>query len=291
MPNAVRNSAHEPVTKLCLTLDVDRRNPEGRIRSEREFREHFFPYDAESATDRIFKFLPNEVRGPIVSSWGIRGKRTALADDDARVTSVVHDALLADDIDDTLFEQGLLPEILVTWCDLRDWWSFWRRGVHTKHSIGLALRTAYDLGLFDAKWFLEVLENGSMRGTDVLVEGLSKAELGRWIRRVHESGDGSPKGLVAALGWTSLVDHTADKVLLRIIDAFALMRGLAEAPAETPSWTPQVEPPVEVAPPPPSVPSAEPSSVRPRPAVAQAVAARPAPMPVRKPTPAKTKLG
>ena len=90
------------------------------------------------------------------------------------MTGAVHDALLADDIDDTIFEQGLLPEILVSWCDLRDWWSFWRQGVHTKHSIGVALRTAYDLGLFDARWFLEVVENGRVRGTDVLIEGLTK---------------------------------------------------------------------------------------------------------------------
>jgi hypothetical protein len=299
MPHPARNLPDQPVTRLCLTLDIDRRTPEGRIRSDREFREHFFPYDAGLATDRIFKFMPKEVRGPILSSWGIRGRRTALRDDDERVTGVVHDALLADDVDDTIFEQGLLPEILVSWCDLRDWWAFWRRGVHTKHSIGVALRTAYDLGLFDARWFLDVVENGRARGTDVLVEGLAKAELGRWLRRVHESGDGSPKGLLAALGWTTLVDHTSDSVLLRVIDGFAQASGLVDEPTANgvevpisvmakvssrppprvsalPSWTPDEEAiPIDVVPPPASVPKAEPSSVR----------------PVRKPTPTKTKLG
>jgi hypothetical protein len=287
MHQPVRNLPDEPVTRLCLTLDIDRRTPEGRIRSEREFREHFFPYDASTATDRIFKLMPNEVRGPIVSSWGIRGKRTALRDDDGRVTGVVHDALLSDDIDDKIFEKGLLPEILVSWCDLRDWWAFWRRGVHTKHSIGLALRSAYDLGLFDAKWFLEVIENGRAKGTDVLVDGLSKAELGRWLRRVHESGDGSPKGLLAALGWTTLVDHTSDLVLLRVIDGFAQARGLVERSTENgqgprvsglPSWSPEDGDPVEVVPAPASVPKAEPSSVRPR-QIARSL------------TPTKTKLG
>jgi hypothetical protein len=262
MPQPVRNLPDQPVTRLCLTLDIDRRTPEGRIRSDREFREHFFPYDAGTATDRIFKFMPKEVRGPILSTWGIRGKRTALRDDDPRVTGAVHDALLADDIDDTIFEQGLLPEILVSWCDLRDWWAFWRRGVHTKHSIGVALRTAYDLGLFDARWFLEVVENGRVRGTDVLVEGLTKADLGRWLRRVHESGDGSPKGLLAALGWTPLVDHTPDSVLLRVIDGFARQSGLVDESTDngvevaTEDFGPEESSPA-------SVPKAEPSSVRP----------------------------
>jgi hypothetical protein len=287
MLQQVRNRPDEPVTRLCLTLDIDRRTPEGRIRSDREFREHFFSYDPETATDRIFKLMPKEVRGPILSGWGIRGKRTALRDDDERVKNAVHDALLADDVDDTIFEQGLLPEILVSWCDLRDWWAFWRRGVHTKHSIGLVLRTAYDLGLFDAAWFLEVIENGRIRGTDVLVEGLAKPELGRWLRRVHESGDGSPKGLLAALGWTTIVDHTADSVLLHVVDGFAQIRGLVDAPqAPEGSQTrvsalgstqqdEDVDVPIDVVPVPASVPKPGPSSVR----------------PVRKETPGKAKLG
>jgi hypothetical protein len=306
MHQPVRNLPDLPTTRLCLTLDIDRRTPEGRIRSDREFREHFFPYDASSATDRIFKMMPREVRGPIISGWGIRGKRTAMRDDDERVTGTVHDALLSDDIDDTSFEQGLLPEILVSWCDLRDWWAFWRQGVHTKHSIGLALRTAYDLELFDARWFLDSIENGRARGTDVLVEGLAKADLGRWLRRVHESGDGSPKGLLAALGWTTLVDHTSDPVLLRVIDGFALANGLMDEPTDHgvdelmsnamhaaspangshgPSSDGDAAEPVSG---PASVPRAEPSSVRPRQAEPLRGVAS-----VRKPTPTntKTKLG
>src|SRR5262245_37084702 len=95
-PEPVRNHAHEPITKLCLTLDRDRRTPATRLRSEREFRQHFFPCDGEAAVDRIFKYLPRAVRGPVIATWGIRGMKAALRDDDERTKGVVHDALLAE---------------------------------------------------------------------------------------------------------------------------------------------------------------------------------------------------
>ena len=79
------NDLGAPVTKFCLALEKDRRTAEGRIRSEKDFREHFFPYDDASAKDRILKFLPREIRGPIIASWGIRGRKAAMRDDDARV--------------------------------------------------------------------------------------------------------------------------------------------------------------------------------------------------------------
>lgn len=219
-----------PVTKFCLELEKDRRTSEGRIRNERDFREHFFPYDDNKARDRLLKFLPKEVRGPIIASWGIRGRKAANRDDDARVLAVVHDALVAGDINDGLFEEGLSAETVIRWVELADFWRFWRGGKHTKYSIQRALETGYQLGLFDARWFFDVLEGGGgkLRGTDVLAEGLSKTELADWIKHIHESGDGSPKGMLAALGWPTLVAKTANTVLLAVIDAFAQKNGLVK---------------------------------------------------------------
>jgi hypothetical protein len=218
------------VPKFCLALEKDRRTPEGRIRSEHDFREHFFPYDEAMARDRVLKFLPREIRGPIIASWGIRGRKAAMRDDDARVRAVVHDAFVAGDIDDQTFEDGVSADIVVSWAELADWWKFWRGGKHTKYSIQRALETGYDLGLFDARWFFDVLESGGgkLHGTDVLVEGMSKTELADWIKKIHESGDGSPKGLLSALGWSTLVAKTSNAVLLSAIDAFAQKNALVK---------------------------------------------------------------
>jgi hypothetical protein len=224
------NDLEASVTKFCLSLERDRRTPEGRSRSEREFREHFFPYDDGIARDRILKFLPQDVRGPIIASWGIRGRKAAMRDDDNRVRAVVHDAFVAGDIDDQTFEDGLNPDIVVGWAELADWWRFWRGGKHTKYSIQRALETAYDLELLDARWFLDTLESGGgkLHGTDVLVEGMSKTELADWIKKIHESGDGSPRGLLNALGWPTLVAKTSNAVLLSAMDAFAQKNGLVK---------------------------------------------------------------
>ncbi|HKQ67956.1 MAG TPA: hypothetical protein VJT73_01390 [Polyangiaceae bacterium] len=224
------NDLNAAVTKFCLALEKDRRTPEGRIRSEREFREHFFPYDDASSRDRILKFLPREIRGPIVASWGIRGRKAAMRDDDSRVRAVVHDAFVAGDIDDGTFEEGVSSDVVVTWGELADWWKFWRGGKQTKYSIQRALEQAYDLALFDARWFFGVLESGGgkLHGTDVLVEGMSKTELADWIKKIHESGDGSPRGLLTALGWSTLVAKTSNAVLLSAIDAFAQKNGLVK---------------------------------------------------------------
>ncbi|HEX9296097.1 MAG TPA: hypothetical protein VF881_09680 [Polyangiaceae bacterium] len=224
------NDLNASVTKFCLALEKDRRTPEGRIRSERDFREHFFPYDEAAARDRLMKFLPREIRGPIVASWGIRGRKAAMRDDDARVRSVVHDAFVAGDIDDQAFEDGLSADVVISWGELADWWKFWRGGKHTKYSIQRALETGYELTLFDARWFFDVLESGGgkLHGTDVLVEGMSKTELADWIKKIHESGDGSPMGLLTALGWSTLVAKTSNAVLLSAIDAFAQKNGLVK---------------------------------------------------------------
>ena len=224
------NDLDSSVTKFCLSLERDRRTPEGRSRSEREFREHFFPYDDGIARDRLLKFLPQDVRGPIIASWGIRGRKAAMRDDDPKVRAVVHDAFVAGDIDDQTFEDGLAPELIIGWVELADWWRFWRGGKHTKYSIQRALETAYDLELLDARWFLDTLESGGgkLHGTDVLVEGMSKTELADWIKKIHESGDGSPRGLLNALGWPILVAKTSNAVLLSAMDAFAQKNGLVK---------------------------------------------------------------
>lgn len=224
------NDLNAAVTKFCLYLEKDRRTPEGRIRSEHDFRQHFFPYDETSARDRVLKFMPREVRGPIIASWGIRGHKAAMRDDDARVRSVVHDAFVAGDIDDTTFEEGISADLIIGWAELADWWKFYRGGKHSKYSIQRALEIGYDLGLFDAKWFFDILESGGgkLHGTDVLVEGMSKTELADWIKKIHESGDGSPRGMLTALGWSTLVAKTSNAVLLSAIDAFAAKNSLVK---------------------------------------------------------------
>lgn len=194
----------------------------------------FFPHDDKSSVDKVFRHLPKEVRGPILAAWGVRGIKSALRDDDERVKQVVHDSLVAGDIDAATFEEGLTPDTLVRWIPLGDLWAFWRGGKLTKIAIHKALAAAYELYLFDARWFLETLQakGGALKGTDVLADGLTKEELTHWIRRVHEMGDGTPKGLVAALGWTKIVEKTHNDVLLVILDAMAVKVGLgAGAPA------------------------------------------------------------
>ena len=48
----------------------------------------------------------------------------------------------------------------------------------TKQAGHKALATAYELYLFDARWFLDTIQakNGALKGTDVLSEGLTKEE-------------------------------------------------------------------------------------------------------------------
>src|SRR5262245_31106932 len=153
-----------------------------------------------------------------------------MRDDDHRVRAVLHDAFVAGDIDDQTFEDGITADVVVGWGELADWWKFWRGGKHTKYSIQRALESAYELSLFDARWFFDILESGGgkLHGTDVLVEGMSKTELADWIKKIHESGDGSPKGLLAALGWGTLVAKTSNAVLLSAIDSFAQKNGLVK---------------------------------------------------------------
>jgi len=223
-----RNDLSAAVPKFCLALEEYRRTPEGRVRTSQEMLAAFFPHDDKTSTDRILKYVPQDVRGPIIAAWGIRGIKAALRDTDEKVQTVVHDALIAGDIDHTAFEDGLAPETLIRWVPLADWWAFWRGGKLTKQAIHKALTTAYELYLFDARWFLDTVQGrgGALKGTDVLSEGLTKEDLTAWVRRIHEAGDGTPKGIVAAIGWDKIVGKTANDVLVAAIDAMVAKVGL-----------------------------------------------------------------
>jgi hypothetical protein len=192
----------------------------------------FFAYDEKGCTDRVFKYLPNDVRGPIVAAWGIRGLKAALRDTDDKVQNVVHDALVAGDVDHAAFEEALTAETLVRWLPLADVWAFWRGGKMTKGAVFKALSTAYELYLFDGRWFLDTIQakGGSLKGTDVLAEGLGKDDLSAWVKRIAESGDGTPKGIVAALGWEKIVAKTSNEVLTSVLDAIVTKVGLVSPP-------------------------------------------------------------
>ena len=234
MDKGARNDLSAAVPKFCLALEEYRRTPEGRVRTSQDLLATFFPYDDKSCTDKVFKFLPNEVRGPIIAAWGIRGMKAALRDSDDRVQQVVYDAVVAGDVDHQAFEDGLGAETLVRWVPLSDLWSFWRQGKLSKQAIHKAIATAYELYLFDARWFLETItaKGGSLKGTDVLADGLTKDDLTQWVRRIHETGDGTPKGIVAALGWEKIVTKTANDVLIAVLDAVVTKVGLVSATAK-----------------------------------------------------------
>jgi hypothetical protein len=228
----VQTPVASPLSQLCLALESHRRTDDGRVRSARDLVAYFFPYDAGSAEDRIFRHLPQEVRGPILTAWGLRGTKTALRDDDAKVRSVVHDALVAGDIDPASFEEGIDAEALVAHVPLTSWWAFWRGADLTKNALRKALVTAYELSLFDADWLWETIARGDLRGTDVVADALSKAELSDWLRAVHRSGDGTASGFLSAIGWDRLVTRTPNDALLRVLDALAEKAGLLAPPSE-----------------------------------------------------------
>jgi hypothetical protein len=246
-----RNDLTAAVPKFCLALEEYRRTPDGRVRSSQELVTAFFPHDEKGSTDKLFKYLPNDARGPIIAAWGIRGIKAALRDSDEKVQAVVHDALVAGDVDHIAFEDGLTPELLVRWVPLADLWSFWRAGKLTKQALHKALATAYELYLFDARWFLDSLatRGGSLRGTDVLAEGLSKEDLTAWVHRIHEGADGSPKGIVAALGWDKIVARTADEVLIGVLDAVVAKVGLVPGGSARDSKIDGLRPPASEKPP------------------------------------------
>jgi hypothetical protein len=237
------NDRNQAVTRFCLSMEEHRRTEAGRVRTARDFVTAFFPYDDRGATDKLFKLMPNDVRGPILSTWGIRGGKAALKDDDAKVQSVVHDAFVAGDIDDAIFEEGLTPSILVDWVKLGDWWAFWRSGKLTGVAIQKALATARELQLIEDRWFLSNIEarGGKLKGTDVVCDSLTKDQVVAWMRKLHASGDGSPAGMVSAIGWETILTKTSQDALLHALDAFARKVGLV------PEVTPKVAEPAAVA--------------------------------------------
>jgi hypothetical protein len=287
-----RNDLSAAVPKFCLALEEHRRTPDGRVRTSQELLSSFFPHDEKVSTDKLFKYLPNEVRGPIIAAWGIRGIKAALRDDDERIQQVVYDALSAGDVDHSAFEEGLSPETLVRWVPLGDLWSFWRGGKLTKQAIHKALSTAYELYLFDARWFLDALHSkgGSLKGTNVLSDGLTKDELTQWIQRIHETADGTPKGLVAALGWDKIVTKTPNDVLVAVLDSMVTKVGLVMAAGREPprESTPKLPPDVPTkAEPKPEPPAAAPV---PTPAAGAVTAAPPGDPEPPPPTPELVKL-
>lgn len=252
-----KNARERPVTKLCLALEAFRRTDEGRVRDAKAFLAHFFPQDKGGAKDRIFLHMPNEVRADLLSNWGIRGKKSALRDDDDRVRNTVNDALNAGDIDATVIEEGITPEILTDWAPLEDWWLFWRGTNLPIGSVRKALAVARELSLFDERWFFEhlALKAQKLVGTDVVCSALSKEQIVAWMHAIHASGDASPSGLVAALGWETILAKTPHEGLLFALDALARQIGLAEPSPEdredrkteaTPSPRAKSEPPAAI---------------------------------------------
>ena len=226
-----RNDRQSAVTKFCLAMEELRRTEGGRVKDAKQLVAQFFPHDAKHATDHLFVHLPREVRAPIVAGWGIRGAKAALRDDDERIRNVVHDAILAGDIDEAAFEEGVTPAILVDWVPLDEWWSFWRSGKVAGVPVQKALATARELALFDDAWFLDNLEGrgGRLKGTDTICDTLSKDQIIAWVRNIHASGDGTAAGIVAALGWDTILTKTSQEALQFALDALAKKVGLVVA--------------------------------------------------------------
>jgi hypothetical protein len=223
-----RNDRQNAVTKFCLAMEELRRTEIGRVKNAKEMVEYFFPHDATKARDQLFVYFPPTVRAPIISGWGIRGQKAALRDDDERIKSVVHDAILAGDIDEKSFEEGVSPAAIVDWVPLGEWWTFWRAGKVTGAPAQKALQTARELGLFDDRWFLENVDGrgGRLKGTDTICDTLSKEQIVAWVKGIHASGDGSAAGIVSALGWETILARTSQEALLFALDAFAKKVGL-----------------------------------------------------------------
>jgi hypothetical protein len=205
-----------------------RRTEAGRVKNAKELVEYFFPHDGSKARDQLFVYMPREVRAPVVAGWGIRGAKAALRDDDDRIKNVIHDAILAGDIDDAAFEEGVTPGHIADWVPLDEWWVFWRSGKVSGVPAQKALAKARELGLFDDRWFLENVDGrgGRLKGTDTICDTLSKDQIVAWLRNIHASGDGSAVGIVAALGWETILAKTSQEALLFALDALAKKIGL-----------------------------------------------------------------
>ncbi len=245
MENArTRNDLGAALVRFCVAVEEHRRTPEGRVRTPSQFLEHFFATRDSAPKDEVFRHMPKEVRGPIVSGWGIRGVKAALRDDDEKIATVVFDALAAGDLDPEAFETALSADKLLAWIPLGSFWSFWRAGAISKPSLLRAFTTAYELRLLDARFFFDHLKarNGELTSTDVLGNALNKDDLIEWVRKIHAAGDGSPKGLLEALGWEKIVQKASTEALLGALDALAVKLGLAEPPAVIVEASAKIEP-------------------------------------------------
>jgi hypothetical protein len=220
-----RNDRALALSAFCLEIERYRRTPEGRVRNAEAFLHFYFPRqgDGTAATDRLFVHLPREVRGPILAGWRIRGLKAALRDDDDRVKLVVLDALEAGDLDATMFEEGVVPETLIDYAPLDEWWSLWRGAALPNAAVQKALATARAMHLIDDTWFLENVEGrgGKTKGTDAVADTMTKDDIIGWIRGIHASGDASPAGVIAARGWENVLAKTSPEALLAALDAFA----------------------------------------------------------------------
>jgi hypothetical protein len=220
-----RNDRALALSAFCLEIESYRRTPEGRARDAEAFLAFYFarPPGGAPAVDRLFVHLPREVRAPIVAGWRVRGLKAALRDDDERVRSVVADALEAGDVDAAAFEEGVLPEVLIDYVPLDEWWQFWRGAKLPDASVQKALAAARALRLFDDEWFLGAVEGrgGKLKGTDAISDTLTKDEVIDWVRALRASGDASPAGVLAARGWDNVLAKTAPDALRAVLDAFA----------------------------------------------------------------------
>lgn len=247
-----KNDLGAALVRFCVAIEEHRRTAEGRVRTPAQFLEHFFATTNGAAKDEVFRHMPKEIRGPILSGWGIRGAKAALRDEDDKVATVVVDALAAGDLDADAFETALAPEKLLAWVPLASFWAFWRAGAINKAALLRAFTKAYELKLLDAKAFVDDLKarGGELTGTDVLGTSMTKDDLIEWVRKIHAAGDGSPKGLVEALGWEKIVAKAPTEALLGALDSLAVRLGIADAQmqtatAENVALKPAPEPPEE----------------------------------------------
>ncbi len=215
--------------RFCLALEEYRRTPEGRVRTSAELVSSFFPHDGDIVADQIFRYMPKETRGPILSGWKIRGPKTALRDDDDKVEAVVHDSFRSGDLTPDMFEAAITPELLINAVPLTEWWIFWRTGKLTPQILVHALLVARDQKLLSAGWFLDhvMASEGDARGIDVFASKLSKEDLTTWIREISKSGNASSEGIVAALGWEKILSTLPVSSLMILIDGLITRIGLS----------------------------------------------------------------
>ncbi|MEO8878075.1 MAG: hypothetical protein ABI461_20960 [Polyangiaceae bacterium] len=236
-PGNAHTAASPPTAELrryCLALEELRRTPEGRVRNSEELVASFFPHDGDIVADQLFRYMPNETRAGIISGWKIRGPKAALRDDDAKVEEVVHDALLAGDLDATAFESGVTAEILIQSVPLTEWWIFWRTGKLSAAILVRALLIARDQKLLAASWFLEnVSGDGEAHGIDVFAPKLSKDDLATWVRQIAATGNATSEGVVNALGWEKILATLSVSSLLLLMDGLIRRIGLSlDLPAD-----------------------------------------------------------